>query len=403
MRADGSVWAWGDNQFGALGNTSIAQAPFQSHVPVQVMDSTGAGFLAGISMIAGGTYHSVALRGSDGTVWAWGQNYHGQLGNGTDTYQVEGQGLTADCTLPVQSGPGVLSGITEIAAGYAYTLALRGADGAVWAWGNNDYGQLGDGTTTHRNLPVRVRNPAGTGFLTGITAIAAGGEHALALGADGTVFAWGQNYSGQLGQGQLGQNQIGAHVDNTRWLLPVPVMSSSGTGVLSGITTLAAGYSHSLAIQGTEGTLWSWGSNYFGQLGSDTDLSQVDQPLPVQVRDATGNSFLVGASAIAGAHGHSVALRASDGTVWAWGNGVDGELGANTPMVSPLPLQVLKDGTGASLVGVVGIGAGGARVHHGLALIGATHTLRAWGYNEFGQVGDDTTQDRFAPVLVEGP
>lgn len=142
-------------------------------------------------MIAGGLSYSLALA-KDGTVWAWGRNSYGQLGDGT----------TTTSSLPVQvkgsAGTGTLSGITAIAANYMQSFALA-EDGTVWAWGRNNYGQLGDGTITNSSLPVQVKNSAGTGVLSGITAIIAGGHHTLALAEDGTVWAWGRNQLGQLG------------------------------------------------------------------------------------------------------------------------------------------------------------------------------------------------------------
>jgi alpha-tubulin suppressor-like RCC1 family protein len=130
-------------------------------------------------MVKGGNYHSVALK-TDGTVWAWGYNYYGQLGDGTYT----------DRSTPAQVSN--LTDVKAISTLSSHALALK-SDGTVWAWGYNYFGQLGDNTTTNRNTPVQVQN------LTNVVAVAAGGSHSLALKSDGTVWAWGNNYSGQLG------------------------------------------------------------------------------------------------------------------------------------------------------------------------------------------------------------
>jgi hypothetical protein len=151
LKNDGTVWAWGYNGDGELGNGTNTD----SNVPVPVSG------LSGITAIAGGGYHSLALK-NDWTVWAWGYNEYGQLGNGTNT----------DSNVPVPvSG---LSGITAIAGGEYHSLALKN-DWTVWTWGWNGYGQLGNGTNTDSNVPVQVSG------LTGIMAIAGGGSHSLAI------------------------------------------------------------------------------------------------------------------------------------------------------------------------------------------------------------------------------
>ncbi len=153
-----------------------------------------------------------------------------------------------------------LSGVTAIAGGYLHSLALKN-DGTLWAWGANYAGQLGNGTSNDSNVPIQVS------ALSGVTAIAAGGEFSLALRNDGTVWGWGRNVDGQLG--------TGIHTDSSN----VPVQM----GVLSGITAIAAGGSHTLALK-NDGTLWSCGDNYRGQLGIGTNWpDQQDSPVPVQV------------------------------------------------------------------------------------------------------------------------
>jgi hypothetical protein len=168
--------------------------------------------LSGIETIAGGGNHSLALA-NDGTVWAWGQNLFGQLGDGTN----------ADRSTPVQVPN--LSGATAVAAGTAHSLALK-ANGTVLAWGSNAFGQLGDGTTVPRNIPAQVQN------LSEIQTIAAHSGHNLALRTSGFVQAWGWNARGQLGDGTT--------IDR-----PFPVQVSNL--ILSGVTSVAAGLSHSLA------------------------------------------------------------------------------------------------------------------------------------------------------------
>ena len=259
LKSDGTVWAWGYNYYGQLGDDSTVD----SSTPVQVLGVGGSGKLTDVIAIDGGWYHSLALK-SDGTVWAWGRNNNGQLGDGT----------TTTSPTPVQvlgvGGSGNLTDITAISAGDLHSLALK-SDGTVWAWGHNNYGQLGDGTTTDSSTPVQVLGVGGSGYLTDVAAIAGGYLHSLALTSDGTVWAWGENGYGQLGDG----------TNDDRWT-PVQVLDKDGDDPLTNITAISAGVDLSLALK-SDGTVWAWGDNASGQLGDGTSGSGANSNLPVQV------------------------------------------------------------------------------------------------------------------------
>jgi hypothetical protein len=274
--------------------------------------------LSGVVDIASGHYHSLALL-ADGTVRAWGYNSFGQLGNGATT--------SAQRT-PVVAGP--LTDVVAIAGGRDMSYALR-SDGTVWGWGLNTTGQLGDGTTTMRTRPVRV------GSLTGVTAITGGRDHGLAVRSDGTVWGWGDNTQGQVGDGSL-----------TNRLSPVQV---SG---LSGAVEVAAGAYHSLARLST-GAVRSWGQNSNGQLGDGTTTRRT---LPVAVPGATG------ATAIAAGRQHSLAIVAN-GAIRAWGSNATGQLGDGS----------LTDRTSAVTVGgITGAAEVSAGRDHTVALVPAAVT-----------------------------
>ena len=332
-KSDGTVWTWGGNLEGQLGDgTTNSRSQ-----PVRI---TG---LPGVIAVAAGHYHSVALA-ADGTVRTWGRNFSGQLGDGTTTQRsapVEVDGLT---------------GVTAVAAGGGSTYALR-SDGTVWAWGNNMEGQLGDGTTTDRYAPVQV-----TG-LTNVLSISAGEVHALALKSDGTIWAWGNNLFGELGDGTTNQART-------------PVHAAS----LSGMTAIAAGGYHSAAVK-SDGTLWSWGSGLYGELGIGSQ-AQI-WPTPTQ---ATG----VTAAAAVGAGGNHTLVLLGGGTVLACGLNIYGQLGDGTNNDRSVAVPV------TGLAGVVAIGAG---FYHSAAVTddGAVWT---WGHNSDYQLGDGTTTDRNAPVQV---
>lgn len=267
-------------------------------------------------------------------VWAWGLNESGQLGDGTTTDRF----LAAQVQAP--------AGTIAVAAGTGHSLALM-PDGTVLAWGLNEFGQLGDGTTTDRLTPVPVQG------LTGVVEIRAGNLHSMARKSDGTVWAWGGNSSGQLGDGTT-----------TDRLVPVQV---SG---LTSVVEISAGLNHSLARR-SNGTVWAWGDNVVGQLG---DGSTEQRNSPVQVSGLT-NAASIGAGAL-----FSVAAR-SDGSVWGWGWNARGQLGDGTEINRWTPVQTV------GLTQVVAVAAGGS---HGIALR-STGSVWSWGWNARGQMGNGTS------------
>ncbi len=332
VRVDGTVWAWGLNNDGQLGNNTTTT----ENAPVQVSSITGA------TAVAAGQDHSLALK-SNGTVWAWGYNNDGQLGNNTTTTE----------KTPVQVN--TITGVSAIAANDSgsHSLALE-SNGTVWAWGYNNDGQLGNNTTTTEKTPVQVSN------ITGVSAIAAGGSHSLALKSNGTVWAWGYNNDGQLG-------------NNTTTTEKTPVQVSNITGV----SAIAAGNLYSLALQ-SNGNVWAWGENNDGQLGNGT---LTNSEVPVQV---SGLSNVV---AIAAGAGQSLALE-SNGTVWAWGNNANGQLGdGSVGGSSSVPVQVAGVLGVGELTGVTAIAAG---ANHSL-FANSSGAMVATGENNDGQLGISST------------
>jgi alpha-tubulin suppressor-like RCC1 family protein len=287
------------------------------------------GVLAAAALLLGG-------RGAfaDETV-AWGNNYNGELGNGT----------TSNSDVPVLV-TGMSSEVTAVTAGANCSLAIQ--NGGLYAWGNNEYGQLGNGTTTSSNTAVAV-----TGMSSGVTAVAAGGgTHSLAI-QNGGLYAWGYNGDGELGNGTTGNSDV-----------PVLV-----TGMSSGVTAVAAGNAHSLAIQ--NGGLYAWGSNIYGQLGNGT-TGNSDVPVLV-----TGMSS--GVTAVAGGQVHSLAIR--NGGLYAWGWNAYGQLGNGTTNNSDVP--VLVTGMSSGVTAVAGGLANSLAVKNG--------NVYAWGYNNDGQLGDGSS------------
>lgn len=332
----GSAWGWGWNYDGQIGDGTNGQWQENRYrtTPVQVLG------ISGVRKVSAGVNFSVALL-EDGTVWAWGDNVYGQLGDGT----------RVDHSVPVRVVG--LDDVVAIASGDYHSLAVR-SDGTVWAWGRNLYGAIGDGTTNNnRDIPVQVNG------LTDAVAVAAGAMHSMALRSDGTVWAWGYNANGETGT-------------NPNVFPPEPVQVPGRTDMVA----IACGGFHSLALRG-DGTLWAWGRNDKGQLGLDRSGSyppyQVALPVPV-VAMAAGRS-------------HTVALDIT-GTVWAWGYNKYGQVGDGTYTDRSLPVSV------TALSPAIRVAAGG---YHSAAVL-ADRTVWCWGDNSQGQLGDGTFTDRSLPV-----
>jgi alpha-tubulin suppressor-like RCC1 family protein len=336
LRSDGTAWAWGWNGYGQIGNGNISG----SRSPLLVENLTP------VNVMAAGYMHTLGIAASDGTVWGWGINTDGALGDGTRTNRYA----------PVQAFG--IANTVDIDGGFYHSVALKD-DETVWTWGSNAYGQLGDGSTVPRRTgPVQV-----TG-LTNAVDVAAGGYHTATRDPDGVVWTWGYNGHGQLGN---------TTTDDSR--TPVEV-----TGIPYPVDAIAAGGLHTVAID-ANGGVWTWGDNSKGQLGLGDES---DRYSPVQV------SGITNAVAVAAGYYHTVALD-SDGKVWAWGYNWQGQVGDGSNDNSSTPVEV-------SLTDVIDIASGS---WHTMALK-SNGEVWAWGYNEFGQLGDGTVENRNIPVLVNG-
>lgn len=445
LAPDGTVWAWGDNVYGQLGNGNNTD----SSVPIQVSN------LSNIVAIAAGFYHAMALR-ADGTVWAWGYNGYGQLGQGgSDSanrnlpvqvgalsgvgsiacggytsyaitrpnsalyawgYNASGQ-VGNGATLPganVFSPVSVLSTVRKVTGGGLHALAIR-LDGTLYGWGDNGYGQVGDNTSTNRSSPVAV-----TGVTDKYIDIAAGCWHSIALRTNGSVYTWGNDSKGQLGNGATGSVSQPTANGNAAWRVSAGYEHSLiywfygqtyyagdltyGQGLTAGSTVndyfqyigshytrpqaVVSGQGQHVALVKTSGTILTWGHNSDGQLGNGAISSGTTNTEQSINPRWTLDRFI---QVVAGDQ-HSAALRA-DGTVWTWGADYDGQLGNDALAVSSsVPVQV------TSLSDVIELAAG---ANHTLAL-NASGLVSGWGYDQYGQLGDNDSSDssKFVPVSL---
>lgn len=289
LESNGTVWGWGDNHFGQLGTGG----------PGLINPLPQPALISGATAIAARDLHSLAMKG-DGSVWGWGYNNNDVLGSTS----------TAIVDTPAQIG---ITGAIAISTGYDFSLALK-ADGTVWAWGDNIYGELGNGTTSTSPVPAPVKVS-----ISGVTAIAAGAEFALALKGDGSVWAWGDNQDGQLGHGGVLQSATPVQVttgtgaslqgasslaagaysglarisDGSAWAWGLNSYGEVGVGTsvfsyptavkvlgLTGVTAIAGGMFHA-AASAADGSLWAWGRDSAGQLGDGTTATSRSAPVSV--------------------------------------------------------------------------------------------------------------------------
>ena len=335
--SDGNIYKWGDAS---------------DERPVIVTPPTG----VHLTQTSAGMNFTLAL-GTDGNLYSWGFNNQGQLGNGTTTNSGLGKVIMpADGTK-----------FTKICAGFNYSLAI-GSDGNLYGWGDNSYGQLGIGnpSTSPNQQPIKVILPTG---IPKFTQISAGDSHSLALGTDGNLYSWGYNDHAQLG---IGASDSDAHAAPSKVNLP--------TGVPK-FTQISAGYKHSLAL-GTDGNLYSWGTNEKGQLGRS--INGAEDGTPRKVNLPTGVSRFT--QVIAGGE-HSLALG-SDGNLYSWGDNTSGQLGRNpsatkdgTPRKVAMPAGITI--TQASAPGTLG-------GDFSLAL-GSDGNIYSWGWNGNQQLGRDAS------------
>jgi alpha-tubulin suppressor-like RCC1 family protein len=368
--ANGTAKCWGSNNYGQLGNNSTTDSP----VPVQVLGITGLSpGTTALSVNAGGS-HSCAVM-ADGTAKCWGRNYYGRLGNNSTT--------NSPVPVPVSGITGLTPATTalSVSTGVDHSCAVM-ADGTAQCWGRGDYGQLGNGLTTNRLVPVPVSGITGLTPATTALSLTTGSLHSCAVMADGTSKCWGYNSFGQLGNGSKTYSPV-----------PGPVLVSGITGLSPGTTALSvsAGGSHSCAVM-ADGTAKCWGNNNNGQVGNN---STTESLAPVPVSGITGSAPPSTAVSVSTGQLYSCAVMA-DGTARCWGDNTYGPLGNNSTDDSPVPVPVSGTTGLTPAATALSVSTGGS---HSCAVM-ADGTAKCWGNNGSGQLGNSLTTPSPVPVPV---
>ena len=414
VNSSGNVYCWGYNAQGQLGNGSTTTR----YYPDLVNGVSGAGYLSNIVSITSGQYYNCGLN-SSGSVFCWGSNGNGQLGiNSTSqqNYPVQVMGVGA---------VGTLGSITSLSAGSSHTCASN-TTGNAYCWGENSSSQLGDSTTTQRTTPVQVLGVGGTGTLANVSTINAGNSSSCAITTSGAGYCWGAGSNGQLGQNNTSSSST-----------PLQIKGVGGTGFLSDLISISAGTT-TCGLK-SDGALYCWGYNAYGEIG---DHTLTTRHTPVRVKDTvyslfssvstgqysscgvlrervycwgynangqlglgdTGNrsnpeliTSLTGVKDVVVGYRHACALLKT-GKVYCWGNNSYGGLGDNTTTQRLTPVQVVGPGNLGTLSDVVSLSAG----YDFTCAVNSSGSAYCWGYNPYGQLGDNTTTNRSVPTQVVG-
>lgn len=345
---DGKVYCWGDNSHGQAGNSTTGSFSNPNNYPIQ------ANTLTDVSHFTTGDYHVCAVQNDK--VYCWGSNSDGQLGNGASG---------GDLTVPTQTPSQLSTGVQLITAGGNSTCAIN--NGSLFCWGKNDNGQLGDGTTTGRTSPTQSKTSVGNPWQNGLLSLSIGATHTCAIGLQG-VQCWGINPNGELG----------ISTSTTSSNLPIQV-----TNLSSSMSSVAAGGSNSCGM--INGGIKCWGDNTYSQLGNPS-FSGLNSTTSVSVQ---GITMMPNQLSVGGGHGCTVLA----GRVWCWGSNSVGQLGmsSNSPLQTNYPVEAISSGAMTVVTGQ----------SHTCALL-YTGAVQCWGDNSYGELGDGSLTNRNYPVTVAG-
>ena len=343
IKEDGSLWAWGNNMYGQIGDSTISVYEWITIDPVLVTDNnkyTPVKIMDSVLSVFAGEGNSFAIK-EDGSLWAWGNNEYGKLGNGT-------RGQWDDCSITPTK---IMDDVVQVSAGRNHTMAIK-TDGSLWAWGSNFFGQLGNGRTENTwsiyyDKPIKIMDS--------VVLVSTGEEHTMAIKTDGSLWAWGSNFFGQLGNDTTNDSNK-----------PIKIMDD--------VIQVSAGRYHTMAIK-NDGSLWAWGDNREGQLGDGT-LTYIDyiynngtiiNYIEINNNKYTPVKIMDSVLSVYAGYSHTMAIK-NDDSLWAWGNNdYGGMIGDGTYENRLFPVKTMSDVLFASTSG------------YNIA-IKSDHSLWTWGW-----------------------
>ena len=320
---NGSLYMWGRNDYGQLGNGTKED----SSVPIKIMEN--------VKSVSLGEYHSAAIT-EDGSLYMWGDNEYGQLGNGT--YK--------DSSTPIK----IMDNVKSVSLGACHSAAIT-EDGSLYMWGGNSDGQLGNGTTEGSSTPIKI--------MENVKSVSLGKYHSAAITEDGSLYMWGANWIYQLGNETCKDSST-----------PIKIMDN---------VKFVSSSLHSSAAITEDGSLYMWGCNYDGELGNGTTKHS---STPIKIMENVKSVSLGG--------WHSAAIT-EDGSLYMWGGNYNGKLGNGTTEASTVPIKIMENVKSVSLGG-----------YHSAAIT-ENGSLYMWGDNGYGLLGNGTTEDSYVPIKVEIP
>jgi len=312
VTSEGRIFTWGYNVYGQLGDGTLDNKLYPTEITNQFNLAIGE-LITNVSL---GAYHSSAFT-SEGRIFTWGHNNHRELGDGTTVDKYIPTDITSQFNLTIGET------ITSVSMGGNHSSVVT-SEGRIFTWGRNDFGQLGDGTTTSKDVPTEITNKFNLAIGESITNVSLGAYHSSAITSEGRIFTWGLNNDGRLGNGTTVDKQV-----------PTEITNQFNLAIGETITSVSLGSDHSAAVT-SEGRIFTWGRNYYGRLGDGTT---VDKHVPTLITNQFNLAVGETITSISLGSAHSAAVT-SEGRIFTWGLNSSGQLGDGTYTSKYIPTEI---------------------------------------------------------------